>query len=364
MWYILYERLWTIMKRMTKISILIFSVAAVLWHVTQTFASDISTRSEKIAYLKDGEVWTCDKKGRAIIQITKTGNKVDAFLFSPTQKYLAYSRVIKFVDEPGLYEDGKQIPQRALCSIVIMELESQKTVREIDPPDCSWIYPVKWLFNDTLLFYEGSGFDVSGFFEYDVQNNIKREVEYNRGGTLINADFIYESSVMLYVDDTGIGEAYRENLHRVDLRTKEDNILVSKRSILDPTLSHDEQKIAFFEVEYVNGTGVDNVWIYTIKENSLKKIYSEPASAKTAGTSLLSWSPDDRYIGKFSIPAAVIEVQDPRNRRTIAGSDINWTDDGNLIFSRDGNLYFYNLKKDKSGLIVKTVSDPIFLWKK
>ncbi len=42
----------------------------------------------KIAFLKGGEIWTSDIDGRRMEKLTATGGKIEAFLFSPTLRYL------------------------------------------------------------------------------------------------------------------------------------------------------------------------------------------------------------------------------------------------------------------------------------
>ena len=340
-----------------------FFAVAIACHGMQTFGVDAGVLEKKIAFLKDGEVWICDTNARSLRQITETDGTVDGFHFSPTLEYVAYSKIIDYVDEPGIFEDGEPIPRRARCSIVIRDLEGRKIPEEIPPPEGGWIYTAKWLSDNTLLLYESSGFDVSTFLEYDVRSGTKRELEYGRGSTLIDADIIENNSVMLYVDDTGVGATYTERLHHVDMKTGKDTILVSKRSIMDPTLSCDGRYIAFFEVDHVGGKGIDNVWIYDSRENALKKIYEEPAAAKTAGTSLLIWSPDNRHIGKWTAPATVINIEDPADIRRIPGSDFSWTDGGDLVFSRDSNIYSFILGSGKTALIVENASNPVFLRK-
>lgn len=352
-------------KGIIKFSILIFSIGFVLCHLGNAAVTGVNEFASKIAFLSDGEVWVSDKDGRGIKQITKTTGRVEDFLFSPTLKYLSYSQIIKYVDEPGWWEEGEKIPQRAVCSIVIMELKDQKVLKEIMPPEDSWIYPAKWLPDEKLLFYGASGFDVWGFFEYDIQKGIEGEVDYIKGSILSDADFHKGGFLMAYVDYSGVGEEFKENLHLVDLKSNDDKIFVSKKSILEPKISCDETKVAFVEVEYVEKRGFDNLWIYNVTDGSLKKLYRAPAKAKIGGVSELSWSFDDRHIGMFFSPEAlVLEIRNPGNIHEIRGIDFSWMRNKEIVFAQGNDLYLYNLDTRKRKLFLRDASKPVFLWKK
>lgn len=353
------------MKETIKFSVLIFSIGFILCNLVDTSETEVSEFANKIAFLRNGEVWIIDKGGQEIKQVTKTTGKVEYFLFSPTLKYLAYSEIIKYVDEPGLWEKGEKIPQRAVCSIVIMELRNRKILKKLMPPEDNWIYPEKWLPGEKLLFYASSGFEVWGFFEYDVQKNVEREIDYYKGSQLSDADFHRDGSLMVYVDDTGAGEGYRQNLHMFDLKSKDDKILVSKKSIMNPKISFDKKYVAFIEVEWdhANSKGFDNLWIYNIKKGSIEKIYRGPSKAKYGRG--LSWSFDNRFIAMFFSPEAlVIEIQNLSNIHKIQGVDFNWIENKEIIFAQGNDIYLYNLDTKRGELFFKDASNPAFLWKK
>jgi hypothetical protein len=93
----------------------------------------------KIAFLRSGEIWIVDQDGGNIRRVTNAGGKVEDFLFSPSIKYVAYSKRIKTVEEPGLWEKGEKPPQKSVCSIAIQDLRDQKTIYEMVPPEGEWI---------------------------------------------------------------------------------------------------------------------------------------------------------------------------------------------------------------------------------
>lgn len=343
----------------------ILSIGFTLCQLGNAVAIEADEFANKIAFLSDGEVWVCDRDGRRVEQLTKTAGRVEDFLFCPALKYVSYSQIIKYVDEPGLWEEGERIPQRAVCSIVVMELKDEKVLKEIMPPKDNWIYPVKWLPNERLLFYGASGFDVWGFFEYDIQKGIELQVDYAKGSILSNADFHLDGFLMAYVDCSGVGEEFREDLHLVDLESNDDRTLLSKKSILEPRISYDKTNVAFVEVEYLQKQSFDNLWIYDVKGAFAKRLYRGFAKAKSAGVSELSWSFNDRHIGMFFSPEAlVIEIQNPGNIHKIRGTDFNWIGNKEIVFTQGKDVYLYNLDTRETELFFKNASKPVFLRKK
>lgn len=347
------------MKRLIKFNILAVFIIGIINIVVSLESSELVN---KIAILKNGDIWISKTDGQIIKPITKTNGKIEAFLFSPGLRYLAYSKIIKYVDEPGLWEEGEEVPKRAVCSIVILNLENGNILKEIKPSEGNRIYPTKWLPNEKLLFYAASGFDVCGFFEYDIKKEIETEIDYIRGSLLLEAGFHSDYSLMLYVDESKRGKRFQRNLHLLNLETNVDKILTSKKSILEPKLSFDKTNIAFIEVENSKGNRFDNLWLYNIKDSTIKKIYSGPAKPKSGNVSELSWSFDCRYIGMFFSPnALIIEINNPDNIHKLKGINYNFTQDNNVIFARGNKIYLYELDTRKAKLFINEASKPAFL---
>jgi Tol biopolymer transport system component len=324
-----------------------------------------SQYSGRIAFLKNGEVWISDLRGRGLQQVTHESGKVDDFLFSPGLSYLAYARVIWYVDEPGLWDDTQHVPQRAVCSIVIMNLQAHKVLKEILPTEDTWIYVSKWLPEGKLLYYSSSGFDVSGYSIYDIRKDAKEEVDYAKGSRLSNTEFAIDGSLTVYVDDCGLGKEFKENLHLVDAKTKANRILVSKRSIADLALSNDRRRIAFVEVEDVEKKYFDNLWVFDLKDGTLRNLHRGPAKAKVGGKSELSWSFDDRYIGMFFSPTAlVLDVNHPGEVLRVQGSDWTWAGNSSIVFAQGNRVYLYSPESGKSELLFENATKPAFLRKK
>lgn len=344
-----------------KIIQLIFLSLPLFLPASEAPAGDAGFR-DRIAFLRSGEVWSADRDGANIRRVTDTGGKVEAFLFSTSLHYLAYSKRIKTVEEPGLWEKGEKRPQRSVSSIVILELIGLKPRSEMVPPEGEWIYFDKWMARDHLLGHRSSGFDVSGFFVLDARGGLQSELDYERGHRLLEADFTPDGSLQAYVKDSGVGKDFKTNLYLIDLKTGAERLLLAKRSVLSPKISPDKTRIAFFEVEYREKKGFDNLWLYDIGRNVLKKLYHGPAKPKFGGVSDLAWSPDGRHLAiSFPSETRVLEVENPAHVRRIPGKDLSWISNGSVIFSRENKVYRYTLETRKSDLFLENAGKPVFL---
>jgi Tol biopolymer transport system component len=353
------------MQRKSSLKISIVMSFFLLLFVANSPDRQLGELSHKIAFLKKGEVWVSDLGGQKMKQITSDSGKIDDFQFSPSLKYLAYGRIIRFEDEPGLWDDTDKVPQCAVCSIKIMNLETGNVIKEITLKEDRWIYISKWLPGNKLYYYGSSGLDVSGFYTYDIQKDLMEEIDYEKSSSILGAEYCADGSLKTYVDDSGVGKEFRMNLHLVDVKTHADRILVSKRSIADHRLANDLNRVAFVEVEDVEKKYYDNLWVYDIKGNSLRCFYRGPANAKSGGVNGLSWSFDDRFIGMFFQPnATVIEVKHPDSCWRIQGSDFSWIDNGRIVFAKVDDTYLYSLETRTSDLLIEGASKPAFLWKK
>lgn len=137
-------------------------------------------------------------------------------------------------------------------------------------------------------------------------------MDYHQGHRLLEADFAADGSLQAHVKDSGVGKDFKTNLYLVDLKTNTERLLLWKRSVLSPKISPDKNRIAFFEVEYQEKKGFDNLWVYDIQKKILKKLYHGPAKPKFGGVSDLAWSFDGRHIGiSFPSETRVLEIEDP-----------------------------------------------------
>jgi Tol biopolymer transport system component len=347
--------------KIVKISIFLLSFSWLIALLVSNGATKPIDFANKIAFLKGGEVWIADQNGQSKVQVTTTARKVEDFIISPDMKYFAYTKVLKYVDEPGLFEEGEEVPKRSVCSIVVVDLGPRKVLSEILPEN-NWICLARWLPDQRLLCYESSGFDVSVFFELDIVKGTKNEVAAQKANQLWEADFSPDGSLMLYTDDSGLGATYRMNLHMADLRTKEDRVLLSHKSIYVPRLSNDKKSVAFLEVSNEKGKSLDSLWVYNIEKGALKKYFTGPARPKSAGERSVSWSPGNRYVSLFLAPEALVfALENPDDVHKITGREFSWAGERSIVCASGADLYTYDLDAGAKQLLVKEASNPRFL---
>jgi hypothetical protein len=316
--------------------------------------------SGKAAFLQDGEVWISGLDGTAS-RVTDTGGKVEGYIFSPGLEYLAYSKVIRYVDEPGLYEEGEDVPQRSVCSIVFAVVATRAVVAEVEPAE-GWIYPLKWVSAGVLFCSESSGLDVSGFFTYDVAGRERTELDYNRGSILLGACFSDTDSLMAYVTDSGLGPEYQEHLHVLSQSTGEDTIIASRRSVADPAFSPGHRSIAFLEVESQGGRYFDNLWVCRIDGGGLRRLYRGPSRPKSGGVDALSWAPDGKRVGYFLPPEALLfDADGAETPKTVKGRAFAWAGSALLLVSRGPDIWLVNIDSGQEKLFRKNATEPQFL---
>lgn len=329
-----------------------FFILFSLFYITDASALEAHELGNKIAFLRDGDVWITEQSGQTIKQITKTGGKVGGFRFSPALRYIAYSKVIKYVDDPGLYEEG-EAPKVPVYSIVIMDIKKQKMLKAIKPPKDEWIHLIKWLPDGRLLYYSADGFAVNDYYEYNSLKNTMNKLDYLEGNKMVKADFHEDGSIMAYSEG-----GYE--LHLRDLKSNKDRIVLSK-DMLDAyeiKLSYNKNYLVWVRT----GGSIDNLWIYNLTNRNLKNIYEGPAKPKDGSKNELSWSFDDKYIGMFFHgEAIIIEVNNPADVRKVEGSDFNWIYSNKVVFTKNKKIYTYEIDVKKQRLILENAQSPVFL---
>ena len=76
--------------------------------------------------LKDGELYEMSGNAGAS-KITSTNGKINSYLLSPDKRYVAYSIIVGYTNDAGLYEEGEKIPQVPVYHIVVMDLDLKRS---------------------------------------------------------------------------------------------------------------------------------------------------------------------------------------------------------------------------------------------
>jgi len=330
--------------------------------LAHAFAAPQNEFADKIAFLRGGEVWVANPDGLSPQKLTSDSGRADEFFFSPTLKYLAYAKVIGSAEEPGLWDSTETPPQRAICSIVILDLGTKMTLKEMKPTHDPWIYIDRWLPEDKLLYHGSDGFSVSGSYVYDLHKDTEFELPPS-DDRLLGADYSPDGTLEAYVDYSGRGETFRCNLHLVHSRAKIDTILASRKgTISDQRISHDKNSIAFLEVEGIKGVYFDILWLYDRRNSACVSLYRGPAKPKSGGVNSLAWSFDDRYVGMFFPPEAIVLiVHHPAESVKIPGDNFCWAGNERIIFNQGDDTYLYDLRTNSRTLLIEHARKPVFL---
>ncbi len=347
------------------ISILVILSACLVLSGAASAAGPVSVDvAGHIAFLRDGDVWIIGTDGQGVRQVTSSDGTVEEFLFSPDLKHLACSMIIGYADEPGWLEEGEEAGKRAVCSIVIVRLLDMGIVTELMPPEDNWIYPARWLPGERLMYYAASGYDVWGFFEYDIREGARKDTAYEQARKSIDADYTADGTLTAYTDNVRVEDKYMDNLTIRDSASGDDRIVATRKSILDPGISCDKTHVAFIEVEYVEKEGFDNLWVCDLESDSLQRLYRGPAKAKDGNVRAVSWSFDGRYIGMFFSPEAlVLETGDPSNIHKISGIDFNWIGNDRFVFAQGDTMFTYEMSTGTKEILLENASKPAFLQK-
>jgi hypothetical protein len=128
--------------------------------------------------LKDGELYEMIGKPGAS-KITSTNGKINSYLLSPDKRYVAYSIVVGYTNDAGIYEEGEKIPQVPVYHIVVMDIDLKKVLTEIKPPSEHepFIYVDRWISNDELLFYDADGIAVGWKYIFNAGTNELRRAD-------------------------------------------------------------------------------------------------------------------------------------------------------------------------------------------
>jgi hypothetical protein len=301
----------------------------------------------RIFFLRGAEVWSADLAGKGAAAVTRTGGRVDAYEASADGRYLAYQRVLEYVDEAGEWGEGEEVPRRAVSSVVVMDLAARRVLKEIPPSEDVFLYVDRVTPGGSVILHTAGHFDVSGFLEYDVVRGVRRELDYARGSALATrADFAPDGSLVAYADENGA-------LRLLDTRTGVDRMLPAKRGAVDVALSPDRTRIAYLEVESGGSVRRDRLWLYDLKAHTATEAWSGPVRPKP-GRGGLAWSPDGSRVGVFWAPEAV--VVDPRKggaAATLKGTEFAWLDAGTLVVGDGKDLHAHRLDTGRREVLLR-----------
>jgi len=186
---------------------------------------------EQALFLSEGKMCLYDVAKNNTGNFKLAGDSILSFILSPTKRYIAYEKFLRFVDSPGLYDSFP--PKEALNSIVVYDLELNKVLIEISPESFEFINISRWISEDELLCSLSSGFSVDGWKIYKTNGSIENLGYSDRQKVLNSILFSKDGKKECFVDN-------RNNMHLVDMVNKNDHVIYNTSNfIADIEFSND-----------------------------------------------------------------------------------------------------------------------------
>ncbi len=378
----------------------------VIHHKVDTNSQTNSQVSNRIAFLKSGEVWLANEDGSSPIQLTNASGTISGFSTSPQSSYLEYETNNGETD--------------------IFDLKTQKIIRKITLKDFK-LLPADMTGNTQFITWiSDSQFEVSlitgGAYSWTNQDmvidiNTQRPVyatttdEYSQPSASFTttedvmkagnftpsaaagdyfgfADFStphYYNIYQVYYPFIFYGITPSNNqltpvsLHVFNITTKQDKTIGELSMGGGAQYNHSRDNIAFLnEKVYQPGDSVfqNQLWLYN--NNNPINLYSVDSTLP----GMFQWSFDDKFIAlrtdKFSGTLfasgtgelVIVDVSYQTNPKVIKIIDhidfdyysgLQWTRDGKILYTDNGNIYIYDLKTDTAKLFMEKASEPISL---
>lgn len=128
-------------------------------------------------FRSNGELFLLDSLSLEMSQLTFTEGTIDTFFLSTARRYVACLKVIEIVDSPGEWEPDVDPPDERIHSILIIDIPERRIVREIRPSDWNQHFQ-SWISKSRFHFISVGGFDVSGFYVYDIIRDSVQHLPY------------------------------------------------------------------------------------------------------------------------------------------------------------------------------------------
>jgi hypothetical protein len=353
-----------------------------------------ATGGTKIAFIKDGEVWTTNEDGSDATQLTNTSGAVNIFSFSPDANYLAYSKV-----NSGNFDYETDVLDLSNGQVVqkITQADFQNNVPQSAGITTSYLSLdfLEWYSDSNLGIVAADNGDFNpggpyGPLEVNMQNSSMTALTFPAAaqvGSEMFADILqtpvesYVSYPYLYYSQDNPNNY---EIHAFNLETNQDQVLLTWNNNASPALgdfsvSHSGDNVALATYSY---PGVNNspthpvLWLYKNGGNPIPIITTNSLDA--VGVVAPQWSYDDQSLAFLTYSAAssseysivVVSVANPYNangsinQKTVYGGDsssignsLEWTKDGNIVFEQNGGIYLYNAQTGEASLISASSSD-------
>lgn len=252
------------------------SVCAII--VLALGASAHAAAGRRLAFLRDGKLWTLDLGTRRETLLIRDKSRIASFVFSPGGTHVAYARVIA-MDEDILEPEIREA--------VIYDLGQRTVVAELGSESGSLI-PDAWASDSSLVLSFSSGWDGMLGEVYDLTTSTRTPEQDSPMVDWVFADtLVYETYA-----ETPLDVVDRMVLYERSRNTYPGRELTSKRDIRQLQPSPDGLRLAYVELD--RAAIVDRVWVYDRSIRSEKLVHEGRAGDRTAG--IVAWSTDGRRL--------------------------------------------------------------------
>jgi hypothetical protein len=124
--------------------------------------------------IEEGEIWKVMHEGKT--KLTTTGKKVDDINVSPTGEYIAYSKIIEYVEDIGDWAENEKPPLVPRHSIVFFDAKNKRELKEFIPLDEPFLDMEDWTSDYSFKMYRSTGLEVIGHYDYNVKNDTTNKI--------------------------------------------------------------------------------------------------------------------------------------------------------------------------------------------
>jgi len=316
-----------------------------------------------VIYLSNNEVYFCDLNHQNTIQLTRTNNKVSGFAISTDYRFLAYSKIFKYVDEPGIWDSTP--PKSAVSSIIIFDLKSEKILKEIFPSEYEWIYIDYWLNSKELLCSSADGFSVNDSYKINTAGVIDT-LDYYELDSIKNLNLITPK----YLEMQLIKDSLAYN-HFLDSKNKKNTTFSQdgKYSHLE-AVSSDYESFLWTET-FTQYLKEEKQWqwergfhlsLYNLVSGEDKLIINKDISPAVPYDKI-QFSPDNRIVSCDWSESDSISIYYLNSNKhiDICGTKTLWIDSNRFIYFLESNLYVYEIDKNMSTLFLEGIKKAIYI---
>lgn len=302
--------------------------------------------ANQIIYISNGKIYCYDISKKNTEKLSLNNDTIENFSISPTKRYMAYEKLIKYLDL--YYEiDEDEIPTKTpYCSLVIYDLIEHKKIAEVLPKDDEFLKISKWIEDDQLLYKSEEQYQLNGWLTLNTTGVINDlgmdDLSTKPKSTVCSRD----GSIKLYIDESN-------TLHMNNINLKKDTKLCSSpNTLFDFNISWDNKSIVWFEIVDNDYGTIDRITLLSQPDLKQTVIYKEKALGKKE--KCIGFSPNDSTIS-IELGENVIIILNifTKEKFRIKGYDVCWIDENKFIYNKESDLFLYDIRDKSDKLFVK-----------